>query len=41
MGRPSFIHIAVSGTPDNITAVSIGGTSVHIASGTLHLSDEQ
>jgi trans-2,3-dihydro-3-hydroxyanthranilate isomerase len=41
MGRPSFIHIAVSGTPENITGVSIGGTSVHIASGTLHLPDPE
>lgn len=39
MGRPSFIHISVSGTPDNITGVSIGGTSVHMASGTLYLKD--
>ncbi len=37
MGRPSYIHIAVAGTPTRIEAVKIGGTSRFVAEGVLTL----
>ena len=37
MGRPSYIHIAVTGTPARIEAVKIGGTSRFVAEGMLTL----
>lgn len=35
MGRASFIHISVSGTPDHITAASISGFSQRVGAGVL------
>ena len=37
MGRPSYIHIAVTGTRERIEAVRIGGTSRFVAEGVLTL----
>lgn len=37
MGRPSYIHIGVTGTRDAIDAVRIGGTSRFVAEGVLSL----
>jgi len=37
MGRPSYIHIGVTGTRERIDAVKIGGTSRFVAEGTLTL----
>jgi trans-2,3-dihydro-3-hydroxyanthranilate isomerase len=37
MGRPSYIHIGVTGTRDAIEAVKIGGTSRFVAEGVLTL----
>lgn len=37
MGRPSYIHIGVTGTRGNIEAVRIGGTSRFVAEGVLTL----
>lgn len=37
MGRPSYIHIGVTGTRDRIEAVRIGGTSRFVAEGHLSL----
>ena len=37
MGRPSYIHIGVTGTRDAIEAVRIGGTSRFVAEGMLTL----
>lgn len=37
MGRPSYIHIGVTGTKERIDAVRIGGTSVFVAEGMLSL----
>jgi trans-2,3-dihydro-3-hydroxyanthranilate isomerase len=37
MGRPSYIHIGVTGTRDAIEAVRIGGTSRFVAEGVLTL----
>jgi trans-2,3-dihydro-3-hydroxyanthranilate isomerase len=37
MGRPSYIHIAVTGTRDQIDAVRIGGTSRFVAEGVMTL----
>ena len=37
MGRPSYIHIAVTGTREQIDAVRIGGTSRFVAEGVLTL----
>ena len=35
MGRPSYIHIRIQGTREDITKVEVGGESVLIAKGTL------
>jgi trans-2,3-dihydro-3-hydroxyanthranilate isomerase len=37
MGRPSYIHIGVTGTRERIDAVRIGGTSRFVAEGVLTL----
>lgn len=37
MGRPSYIHIGVTGTRDRIDSVRIGGTSRFVAEGVLAL----
>jgi trans-2,3-dihydro-3-hydroxyanthranilate isomerase len=37
MGRPSRIHISIDGAPGAITRVRVGGTSVMVGSGTLHV----
>jgi trans-2,3-dihydro-3-hydroxyanthranilate isomerase len=38
MGRPSRIHISIDGAPGAITRVRVGGTSVMVGSGTLHVA---
>ncbi len=35
MGRPSRVHIRIAGTPDNITDVKVGGTSVLVGDGRI------
>lgn len=35
MGRPSRIHIRIAGTPDNISDVKVGGTSVLVGDGRI------
>ena len=35
MKRPSRIHIAISGTPEAITEVKVGGEAVLVAKGEL------
>jgi trans-2,3-dihydro-3-hydroxyanthranilate isomerase len=40
MRRPSRIVISIAGSPDRITSVRIGGTSVLTAEGTLYLGAE-
>jgi trans-2,3-dihydro-3-hydroxyanthranilate isomerase len=35
MGRPSYIHIGVTGAPGAVSAVKIGGTSRFVAEGML------
>jgi trans-2,3-dihydro-3-hydroxyanthranilate isomerase len=35
MGRPSRIHIRIAGTPDQITGVEVGGTSVLVGDGRI------
>jgi trans-2,3-dihydro-3-hydroxyanthranilate isomerase len=35
MGRPSYIHIRITGTRDKITKVEVGGESVLVAKGTM------
>jgi trans-2,3-dihydro-3-hydroxyanthranilate isomerase len=37
MGRPSYIHIGVTGRPGAVEGVRIGGTSTFIAEGTLRV----
>ena len=37
MKRPSLIHIHVSGTPETITQVSVGGYSQSIGAGTIYI----
>jgi predicted PhzF superfamily epimerase YddE/YHI9 len=37
MRRPSRIVLSIEGVPDAITRVRIGGTSVLVAEGALHL----
>lgn len=37
MGRPSIIRISVTGTPEHITRVTIGGVSVFMGKGTLYV----
>lgn len=37
MGRPSLIHIRVIAEGDDITAVQVGGSSVYMGTGTLHI----
>ena len=37
MGRPSYVHIRVAGSPGHVDAVSIGGTSRFVAEGMLAL----
>lgn len=39
MGRASFIHISVSGTPDHITGASISGFSQRVGAGVLFVPD--
>lgn len=36
MGRPSRIHIAIEGTPAEITRVRVGGTAVMVGEGTVN-----
>jgi trans-2,3-dihydro-3-hydroxyanthranilate isomerase len=36
MGRPSRIHIAIEGTPADITRVRVGGESVFVGEGTIN-----
>jgi predicted PhzF superfamily epimerase YddE/YHI9 len=38
MGRSSRIHISIDGAPGAITRVRVGGTSVMVGSGTLHVA---
>jgi trans-2,3-dihydro-3-hydroxyanthranilate isomerase len=35
MGRPSLVHIRIAGTPDAITAVQVGGSSVLVGDGRI------
>ncbi len=35
MGRPSRVHIAIEGTPADITCVGVGGTAVLVGEGTI------
>jgi len=35
MGRPSRIHIAIEGTPDDITRVRVGGSAVMVGEGSV------
>ena len=35
MGRPSRIHIRIDGTPEDITRVRVGGSSVLVGAGSL------
>jgi trans-2,3-dihydro-3-hydroxyanthranilate isomerase len=35
MGRPSRVHIRISGTPDAITDVKVGGASVLVGDGRI------
>jgi predicted PhzF superfamily epimerase YddE/YHI9 len=35
MGRPSRVHIRISGTPDEITDVKVGGASVLVGDGRI------
>ena len=37
MGRPSYIHIAIGGDAGQISSVRVGGQSVFVGEGTLHL----
>lgn len=39
MGRPSFLHIRIRHTSDEITAVHVGGTCCYMGSGQLELPD--
>lgn len=39
MGRPSFLHIRIRHTGDEITAVHVGGRSCYMGSGQLELPD--
>lgn len=39
MGRPSYIHIGVTGTREHIEAVKIGGTSRFVAEGVMTLPE--
>ena len=39
MGRPSFLHIRIRHTGDEITAVHVGGTCCYMGSGQLDLPD--
>lgn len=41
MGRPSYIHIGIEGTPENITRVTVGGESVYMGGGWLEIEDGQ
>ena len=40
MGRPSFLHIRILYTGDEITAVHVGGTCCYMGSGQLELPEE-
>jgi trans-2,3-dihydro-3-hydroxyanthranilate isomerase len=40
MGRPSFLHIRIRHTGDEITAVHVGGSCCYMGSGQLELPDE-
>jgi trans-2,3-dihydro-3-hydroxyanthranilate isomerase len=35
MGRPSRVHVRITGTPDNITEVKVGGASVLVGDGRI------
>lgn len=35
MGRPSWLHMSIAGTPDDITEVKVGGEAVVVGEGTL------
>jgi trans-2,3-dihydro-3-hydroxyanthranilate isomerase len=37
MGRPSRLHFAITGTPDDITEVKVGGAAVVVGEGTLFI----
>jgi len=37
MGRPSFLHIRIRHTGDEITAVHVGGSCCYMGSGQLEL----
>jgi trans-2,3-dihydro-3-hydroxyanthranilate isomerase len=37
MGRPSQLHFSISGTPDAITDVRVGGSAVVVGKGTLYI----
>jgi trans-2,3-dihydro-3-hydroxyanthranilate isomerase len=39
MGRPSYVHIGVTGTPGAMEAVRIGGTSTFVAEGIMQVPD--
>lgn len=40
MGKPGRVHLEVTGTPDHIERVRVGGTAVTVMEGTLFVGDE-